>query len=69
MFEDNPGGQRLFIVQLASVILGWIFSLLRAYVKIFMIKKITPDDYLMLMAMVSPPDALRDPEKDTDDGK
>ena len=53
MFTDNPGGQRLFAVQLGSIILGWIFGLLRAYVKIFMIKKVTVDDYMMFVAIVS----------------
>jgi len=54
MFEKNPGGERLFAVQLAFMLLGWIFIFLRAYVKIFMIKKVTVDDYMMFTAMVSP---------------
>jgi hypothetical protein len=52
--QDNPGGARLFYVQLVFLILAWIFVLLRAYVKIFMLKKVTVDDYIMFTAMVGP---------------
>ena len=54
MFDKNPGGERLFAIQLVFLLLGCIFGLLRAYVKIVMIKKVTIDDYLMFVAIVGP---------------
>jgi len=53
MFDNNPGGLRLFVIQLVFLILSWIFALLRGWVKIFLIKKVTLDDCLMFAATVS----------------
>ena len=42
----------LFIILVVFLVLGWISCLLRAWVKIVVIKKITADDYLMLCGIV-----------------
>ncbi|KAK6078740.1 integral membrane protein [Seiridium cupressi] len=51
-FDVNPGGTRLVIAQLVFLFLAWLVCLLRAHVKIFMTKKILPDDWLMLVSLV-----------------
>lgn len=51
-YDSNPGGTKLVIVQLTFLGLAWIVGLLRAYVKIFLIKKVTLDDWLMLTALL-----------------
>jgi hypothetical protein len=45
-------GFGLFVVQLVFLVLAWIFTLLRFYVKVFMLKKVLIDDYLMGLAVV-----------------
>lgn len=44
----------LFYVQLIFLVISGVFVLIRAYVKIFMVKKVTLDDHLIFLAMVSP---------------
>lgn len=51
-FDVNPGGTRLVISQGVSLALAWLVCLLRAHVKLFMIKKVRADDWLMLIALV-----------------
>ncbi|EMR70993.1 putative integral membrane protein [Eutypa lata UCREL1] len=51
-FDVNSGGTKLFIVQLVFLLVAWIISLLRVYVKLFMIRKVSPDDYWMLTALL-----------------
>jgi hypothetical protein len=48
----NPRGLALFIVQLVFLVLALVFFLLRCYVKVFMLKKVTLDDWLMAVAVV-----------------
>ncbi|CAJ2513853.1 Uu.00g019720.m01.CDS01 [Anthostomella pinea] len=50
-FDVNPAGTNLFIVQVLFLILTWIASALRAYVKVLIVGKISIDDYLMLAAL------------------
>ncbi|ORY66332.1 uncharacterized protein BCR38DRAFT_389901 [Pseudomassariella vexata] len=51
-FDVNPDGTRLFIVQAVFLVLVWIVSLLRAQVKVFIIKKVMVDDWIMLVAVL-----------------
>jgi hypothetical protein len=48
----NPRGLALFVVQLVFLVLAVFFFALRCYVKLFMLKKVTADDWLMALAMV-----------------
>lgn len=56
-YGRNSPGTTLFVVQLVFLLLAWIISLLRAHVKLRMIRKVTAEDYWMLAALVrkSPP--------------
>jgi hypothetical protein len=51
-FDVNPNGTKLVISQLVFLFLAWIVSFLRAYVKIFMTKRVLFEDWLMLAALV-----------------
>lgn len=42
----------LFIIQLVFLIIAGICTLIRAYIKIFLVKCVTTDDSLILSAMV-----------------
>ncbi|KAH7021982.1 hypothetical protein EDB80DRAFT_628547 [Ilyonectria destructans] len=42
----------LFIIQLVFLIIAGICTLIRAYIKIFLVKCVTTDDYLILSAMI-----------------
>lgn len=57
-FDINTGGTKLFVIQLVFLLAAWVTLLLRSYVKICMIKKVTPDDYWMLAALVRLPSPL-----------
>ncbi|KAH8899896.1 hypothetical protein GQ53DRAFT_835914 [Thozetella sp. PMI_491] len=48
----NAGGVKLFTVQLVFLVLGWLFVLLRAYVRFIVVKKVGADDYLMFAAIL-----------------
>ncbi|KAI1432812.1 hypothetical protein GGR50DRAFT_559917 [Xylaria sp. CBS 124048] len=51
-FDVNPSGTNLFILQVAFLAFAWFAALLRAYVKLVMLRKVTVDDYLMLLALL-----------------
>lgn len=56
--KDFGRGAVLFWVQLIFLVLAFLFVLLRAYVKVFMVKKVQLDDWFMFAAMVSSPQRL-----------
>lgn len=59
-FDINPHGTELVVVQTTFLIMSWIVCVLRGYVKIFLIRKITLEDWLMLVALVgSAPETRR----------
>ncbi len=49
----NPRGTQLFAVQISFLGLAWISVLLRGYVRLRMLKKVSSDDYLMFASVVS----------------
>lgn len=51
--EQLDRGGQLFLVQLVFLLAAGICTLVRAYVKLFMVKHVTIDDYLIFSAMVS----------------
>ncbi|KAH8167129.1 hypothetical protein CIB48_g1137 [Xylaria polymorpha] len=51
-FDVNAPGTSLFIIQLVFLALAWITSLMRAFVKIVLLRKATLDDYVMLLALL-----------------
>ncbi|KAI0445963.1 hypothetical protein F4803DRAFT_96408 [Xylaria telfairii] len=51
-FDVNAQGTSLFIIQLVFLALAWITSLMRAFVKIALLRKTTIDDYVMLLALL-----------------
>ncbi|KAI8629453.1 hypothetical protein F5Y19DRAFT_82829 [Xylariaceae sp. FL1651] len=51
-FDVNAPGTAVFIIQLIFLALAWIASLMRAFVKIVLLRKVTLDDYLMLIALL-----------------
>lgn len=51
-FATNPAGTSLFIFQIVFLALAWVASLMRAFVKLVLLRKATIDDYLMLLALV-----------------
>lgn len=53
-FDINPHGTELVVVQTTFLILSWIVCVLRGYVRVFLIRKITLEDWLMLVALVRP---------------
>lgn len=53
-------GMRLFWVQLAFLILVVGIISLRVFCKVFVVKKLTVDDWLMFLAAVSKPSSLPD---------
>lgn len=57
-FDVNSVGTKLFLVQLGFLLAAWLTSVLRAYVKLRMIKRVTADDYWMLAALVRSPSSL-----------
>ena len=52
-YDVNPGGTQLFAVQIAFLGLAWISILLRGYVRVYMLKHVSLDDYLMFVSVVS----------------
>jgi uncharacterized membrane protein len=51
-FDVNAPGTIVFIIQLIFLTLAWITSLMRAFVKIVLLRRVTIDDYFMLTALV-----------------
>ncbi|KAJ2990740.1 hypothetical protein NUW58_g2800 [Xylaria curta] len=51
-FDVNPLGTNLFIIQVVFLALAWITSLMRGFVKLVLLRKVTIDDYLMLLALL-----------------
>ncbi|KAI1369581.1 hypothetical protein F5Y08DRAFT_350257 [Xylaria arbuscula] len=51
-FATNPAGTSLFIFQIVFLALAWIASIMRAFVKLVLVRKVTIDDYLMLLALL-----------------
>lgn len=45
-------GHELFLVQLVFIVVAGAATLVRAYVKIFLVRRVTSDDYLIFVAMV-----------------
>ncbi|GAW12197.1 hypothetical protein ANO14919_015580 [Xylariales sp. No.14919] len=51
-FDVNAPGTSLFVLQLIFLTLAWITSLMRAFVKLVLLRKVTVDDYTMLLALL-----------------
>ncbi|KAI1180684.1 hypothetical protein F4777DRAFT_258348 [Nemania sp. FL0916] len=51
-FGANAAGTAVFIIQVVFLALAWTTALMRAYVKIVLLKKVIIDDYLMLFALL-----------------
>ncbi|KAI0543045.1 hypothetical protein GGR58DRAFT_519249 [Xylaria digitata] len=51
-FDVNAPGTSLFVLQLIFLVLAWVTSLMRAFVKLVILRKVTIDDYLMLVALL-----------------
>ncbi|KAI2624820.1 hypothetical protein GGS21DRAFT_319667 [Xylaria nigripes] len=51
-FNLNKTGTNLLIIQLVFLIFAWLASLMRAFVKLVLLRKVTVDDYLMLLALL-----------------
>jgi hypothetical protein len=51
-FDVNASGTALFIIQAVFLALAWIASFMRAFVKLVLLKKVSIDDYLMLVGLV-----------------
>ncbi|RWA09060.1 hypothetical protein EKO27_g6029 [Xylaria grammica] len=51
-FDVNAPGTSLFVLQLVFLTLAWITSLMRAFVKLVLLRKVTVDDYTMLLALL-----------------
>jgi len=53
LLPHDTRGPTLYWVMLIFLIVAGVFILLRAYVKIFLVKKLTADDWFMFAAYVS----------------
>jgi hypothetical protein len=51
-FDVNAPGTTVFVIQTVFLVFAWTTSLMRAFVKIALLKNVTIDDYLMLAALV-----------------
>ncbi len=51
-FDVNAPGTTLFTLQVIFLALAWLASLMRAFVKLVLLKKVSIDDYLMLLSLV-----------------
>ncbi|KAJ8132364.1 hypothetical protein O1611_g1262 [Lasiodiplodia mahajangana] len=51
-FDVNAPGTSVFIIQVVFLALAWITSLMRAFVKLVLLRKALVDDYLMLVALL-----------------
>ncbi|KAK4130421.1 hypothetical protein BT67DRAFT_429600 [Trichocladium antarcticum] len=50
--DINPLGVKLYVLLIVSLVLVWIFSMLRAYAKLIVLKKVSLDDGLMLVSVL-----------------
>lgn len=50
--DINPLGVKLYVLLIVSLVLVWIFSMLRAYAKLIVLRKVSLDDGLMLVSVV-----------------
>ncbi|KAI0432598.1 hypothetical protein F5Y09DRAFT_136298 [Xylaria sp. FL1042] len=51
-FDVNAPGTSLFTLQVIFLALAWMASLTRAFVKIVLLRKVSIDDYLMLLSLL-----------------
>ncbi|KAK7969905.1 hypothetical protein PG988_008978 [Apiospora saccharicola] len=51
-YDVNPAGTRLFIVQVFALVLASLACCLRMYVRVFMVRKILMEDWMMLAAVL-----------------
>ncbi|KAI1820745.1 hypothetical protein F4861DRAFT_545202 [Xylaria intraflava] len=51
-FDVNETGTILFIIQVVFLISAWLASLMRAFVKLVLLRRVTIDDYLMLLSLL-----------------
>ncbi|GAP84900.1 putative integral membrane protein [Rosellinia necatrix] len=51
-FDVNVTGTSVFIVQVVFLSLVWVTSLMRAFVKLVLLRKVLMDDYIMLLALL-----------------
>ncbi|KAI1276128.1 hypothetical protein F5Y07DRAFT_408520 [Xylaria sp. FL0933] len=51
-FDVNAPGTGLFTLQVVFLALAWLASLTRAFVKIVLLRKVSIDDYLMLLSLL-----------------
>ncbi|KAI3332015.1 hypothetical protein HD806DRAFT_177726 [Xylariaceae sp. AK1471] len=51
-FDVNAPGTTVFVIQVIFLVLAWITSLMRAFVKLVLLRRATIDDYLMLIALL-----------------
>ncbi|KAI1430161.1 hypothetical protein F5Y12DRAFT_4927 [Xylaria sp. FL1777] len=51
-FDVNAPGTSLFILQVIFLALAWLASLMRAFVKLVLLRKVGLDDYLMLLSLL-----------------
>ncbi|KAI1295825.1 hypothetical protein F5Y03DRAFT_301499 [Xylaria venustula] len=51
-FDVNALGTTLFILQVVFLALAWLASLARAFVKLILLRKVSIDDYLMLLSLL-----------------
>ena len=50
--DIDPRGFQLFVVQVIFLVFVWIFIFLRALVKLFVLKRVTLDDFFMFISVV-----------------
>ncbi|KAI1155231.1 hypothetical protein F4825DRAFT_84754 [Nemania diffusa] len=51
-FDVNAPGTSVFIIQVVLLAFVWITSLMRAFVKLVLLRKVLIDDYVMLLALL-----------------
>ncbi|KAI1119617.1 hypothetical protein F5Y14DRAFT_9560 [Nemania sp. NC0429] len=51
-FDVNAPGTSVFVIQVVFLAAAWILSLMRAFVKLVLLRKTTIDDYVMLLALL-----------------
>ena len=52
-YDINPGGTHLFALQVSFLVLAWISVVFRGYVRLYILKQVSSDDYLMFASVVS----------------
>ncbi|KAI1126109.1 hypothetical protein F5Y10DRAFT_217841 [Nemania abortiva] len=51
-FDVNAPGTSIFVIQVVFLALAWITALMRAFVKLVLLRKALIDDYVMLLALL-----------------